>query len=107
MSDIDLDDLDQGETWTDAAGVVHRIANMEPRYCLNVVAFLRRRVDEITFTVGFSLARIGLPDEATQAYLSVTSAIDAEYERMTADPIGWLNDKPLIKALRQRAEQGD
>lgn len=107
MSELDLSVLNQGETWTDATGAVHQIAAMEPRYCRNVIAFLQRRVDEITWVVGLSLARTQLPDEATQAYLAVTASIDREYERMGADPLAWLNDKPLIKALQQRANQGD
>lgn len=107
MSSLDPSVLNQTETWTDATGAVHQVACMEPRYCRNVIAFLQRRVDEIAFTVGLSMARIGLPDEDTQAYLAVTASIDREYDRMTDDPIAWLNDKPLIKALQQRADQGE
>lgn len=107
MSEIDLSVINQGETWTDANGDTHQIADMEPRYCRNVIAFLQRRVDEITWVVGLSMARTRLPDEDTQAYLDVTASIDREYDRMHDDPIAWLNDKPLIKALQQRANQGD
>lgn len=107
MSHIDLSVLNQDETWTDATGTVHQIADMEARYCRNVIAFLQRRVDEITWVVGLSIARAGLPDEHTQAYLDVTESIDREYDRIHDDPLAWLNDKPLIKALQQRAEQGD
>lgn len=107
MSEIDLPVINQGETWTDASGITHQIADMEPRYCRNVIAFLQRRVDEITWVVGLSMARTRLPDEDTQAYLDVTASIDREYDRMADDPIAWLNDKPLIKALQQRADQGD
>lgn len=107
MSDISIDVLNQGETWTDAAGTVHRIADMEAQYCRNVIAFLERRIDEITWVAGLSLAHSCLPVEDTQAYLSVTAAIDEEIERMHTDPLAWLANKPLIKALRQRAEQED
>ena len=107
MSNIDLSVLSQGTTWTDATGAVHQIADMEPPYCRNVVAFLERRVDEITFALGLSMARTCLPDEDTQAYLDVTASIDREYERMADNPLAWLNDQPLLKALRVRAAQGD
>jgi hypothetical protein len=107
VNDIDLSVLDQAETWTDALGIEHRIADMEARYCRNVIAFLQRRADEITLVVGLSLCNVRLPDEATQAYLSVTAGIDAEIERMSADPVAWLNTKPLIKALQRRADKGD
>ena len=38
-----------------------------------------------------------------QAYLDVTDSIDREQERMAADPLAWLHDTPLIKALCERA----
>lgn len=107
MSDISLSVLDQGETWTDATGTTHRIAEMEARYCRNIVAFLQRQVDQITWVAGLAIVGVGLPDEHTDAYLSVTAGIDAELERMHSDPAAWLNDKPLIKALLARAGQGD
>jgi len=53
------------------------------------------------------MTRTRLPDEDTQAYLDVTGSIDREYERMADDPLAWLNDQPLLKALRVRATQGD
>jgi hypothetical protein len=96
--------LNQSEVWTDRHGVDHRLADMEPRYCQNVVGFLLRQADQVAFYVGFALASVGLPDEDTQAYLHVTAEIDAETERMLTSPSGWLIEKPLIKALLQRAE---
>lgn len=107
MSDINLSILNQDTTWTDASGTVHQIADMEPRYCRNVVAFLERRVDQIAILRSLSMTRTRLPDEDTQAYLDVTGSIDREYERMADDPLAWLNDQPLLKALRVRATQGD
>jgi hypothetical protein len=80
---------------------------MAPGYCRNVVAFLQRRVDEITLAAVVRLISTRLPDEATQAYLIVTESLDSELRRLGADPLGWLNDKPLIKALQQRAAKGD
>lgn len=106
MNEIQLDVLDQAETWTDATGVEHRLAEMEARYCSNVAAFLERRALELAELAALQLLRISLPDEATQAYLSVTKSLDDELDRLAADPVGWLNEKPLLRALRARANEG-
>lgn len=101
-----LESLDQDEFWTDGQGHTHRIAQMEPRYCRNVIAFLQRRADELADAYGLLLMTIGLPGESTQAYLSVTDGISAEMEVM-ADPIGWLNEKPLLQALQHQVGQDE
>ncbi|WP_030798880.1 hypothetical protein [Streptomyces sp. NRRL S-337] len=99
--------LQQAEIWTDRHGVEHRLDEMEPRYCGNVAAFLLRQADQIAFHVALGLARCSLPDENTQAYLSVTASIDEETDRIMRDPSAWLLTTPLITALLKRAEQGD
>ncbi|MEV7470441.1 hypothetical protein AB0O20_28650 [Streptomyces kronopolitis] len=101
------DILQQAETWTDRNGIEHRLDDMEPRYCGNVVAFLHRQAEQIAFHVALGLATCSLPDEDTQAYLSVTASIDEETDRIMRDPAAWLLDTPLIKALLKRAGQGD
>jgi uncharacterized protein YaeQ len=107
VSDIDLAVLDQDETWTDAAGTVHRISDMEARYCRNVIAFLRRRAEEIAFVRGETLCDVRLPDQDTHAYDAVAASLDEELRRLATDPVGWLNARPLIKALQQQADKGD
>lgn len=107
MTEIPLTVLDQDETWIDAAGTVHQIADMDASYCRNVIAFLQRRADEIAVVRGLTLANCRLPDEDSAAYLIVTESIDRETELLFADPAAWLNAKQLIKALRKRAQQGD
>lgn len=106
MNEIRLDVLDQVETWTDATGVEHRLAEMDASYCRNVAAFLERRAPELTDLAALQLLRASLPGEATQAYLSVTKSLDDELDRLASDPVGWLNDKPLLRALRARANEG-
>jgi uncharacterized protein HemY len=103
VNEIKLDVLDQTETWTDATGAVHQLSEMEARYCRNVVAFLERHAPELAELSALQLLRCSLPDEATQAYLSVTESLDNELRRLAGDPVGWLNNKPLLKALRARA----
>jgi hypothetical protein len=102
VSDIDIHVIDQAETWTDINGIEHRLADMEPRYCRNVAAFLMRRADEIAFRYGLMLARVPLPDMDTVAFDIVDADIGRETE-LFVDPAAWLADKPLLKALRERA----
>jgi hypothetical protein len=105
MPDILLEVLDQDQTWTDVHGTVHQISDMEPRYCRNVAAFLRRRADEIGEVRMWTMTCISLPDECSQAYLSVTDDIDREMARITSDPVSWLNQQPLLVALERRGNE--
>lgn len=99
-----LDGLYQDEVWTDAAGRELRIVDMEISYCRNVVAWLERRAPHIALRAGFAQASGPLPDEDTAAYDLVSEVLDREWQQQSDDPVGWLNDTPLVRALRYRFE---
>ncbi|MBX7464893.1 hypothetical protein [Streptomyces sp. NPDC057910] len=99
--------LHQADVWTDRHGVTHRITDMEPRYCGNVVGFLMRQADQVAFQLTFRATLMRLPDEDTQAFLDVSEYLDAELDRILAAPGAWLIDTPLVRALLARAEQGE
>ncbi|GAA2842553.1 hypothetical protein ACFQ0M_48325 [Kitasatospora aburaviensis] len=95
--------LEQEVWWVDRMGIRHRIADMEPRYCRNVIAFLQRQADDIADTYAYNLTAVGLPPEDTQAWDDVNDAISDELCASAADPVAWLNAKPLLVALRRQA----
>lgn len=82
---FDLDILNQGKIWRDSLGNVHRIADMDDDYRLNVVRMLERGVHLIVKYAVFELSCGYLPDENTMAYLSASSAIDRKVNSMQAD----------------------
>lgn len=92
----------QGEVWVDRADVEHRIAEMEPGYCRNVISFLHRRAQRIAMLAWIGYASVELPDEDTVAHMRVTGEMD----RMVTDPVGWLDTLPLLEALARRAAEG-
>lgn len=92
------------ETWTDASGREHRIADMEIRYCRNVVAFLERRAVALAQASALDVFHMPLPAEDTAAFDAVWSDLEREWDMQDHNPVGWLNEKPLLKALRYRFE---
>lgn len=103
MDIVDL--LDQEEIWVDRAGVEHEIAEMEPRYCANVVRFLLRQAEAIAHADSMAILSVRMPDFDTIAYDDVMSGIGVD-EAAKADPVRWLQDKPLLRALRARLSGG-
>lgn len=99
---MDMRVLDQAETWTDKNEVVHPIEGMDGRYALNVYNYLKGKAQVLGFHYGMHLATLGLPPEDSAAYDDVLDAIDREQERIGTDPLGWLKDKPLMRALVAR-----
>lgn len=86
-----LDDLEQTEFWYGQDRFPYRIESMEQSHRVNVLAFVRRRAEQI------AVARLwrefvtmeGAPDEVL-----------AEWScQLEPDPLDWLNSRPLVRAL--------
>lgn len=97
----------QGEVWRDKAGVEHRVADMEPRYCRNVVRFIEQRARLITELAAYGqliehghyVERFGIGEHAE---LAVEAGFEQEWAEQLSDPVGWLHRQPLVEALEQR-----
>lgn len=99
--DDGLDLFYQGEVWVDRESVEHRIVDMEPRYCRNVINFLKRRADRIATAVGVRM--ITGPQPSGEV---ANDVFDAALDELEADPAGWLESTPLLEALARRAAEG-
>lgn len=86
-----LDHLHDGRTWTDRHYREHRVAWMDPGYCRNLLAWLRKRANGLWWA-----AMLRMPDYP-----------GAEREEWRMDRLGpeaWLEEQPLVVALRRRVE---
>ncbi|WP_147312435.1 hypothetical protein [Thermomonospora umbrina] len=97
-----VDLLEQDQVWCDREGAEHRISDMEPRYCRNVVRFLLRQAEAIVISAGLDMANVRMPDVDTEAYWSVERGMQTEMAEMTNDPVAWLLSTPLLTALIAR-----
>ncbi|RSO22789.1 hypothetical protein DMH15_32800 [Streptomyces sp. WAC 06725] len=79
--------LNQDEVWQDFHDRRHRLDEMEPSYCGNVLRFIRKQTDQLV-----ELLTAGL--DVTPEALGLTDRDDAA---------SWLNRQPLIVALTRRA----
>lgn len=91
--------LRQADVWIDARGRGVRVESMDRRHAANAIAFLERHAEALLGVELWALARLPLPygDAAGDA-------ADDEMQRLyEADARGWLDDQPLMIALRERA----
>lgn len=91
--------LRSDEAWIDAGGTRHRVADMSPRYCATVARWLDMRA---------RILHEGECDEATLLPVpnGEQAAFDCEgelYRLHSAEPRQWLDEQPLMRALRERA----
>ncbi|WP_188271696.1 hypothetical protein [Streptomyces sp. CBMA152] len=80
--------LNQDEVWQDIQDRRHRLDEMPPSYCGNVLRFIRKQADAL-----IELLADGL--DVTPQALGLTDRDDAA---------SWLNRQPLIVALTRRAK---
>lgn len=104
---MDLKLLDQNEVWVDAAGEERPLADLEISHCRNIVNFLRRRAEGISVQYSRHLmtVELSLVHASENAYDAVSAEIDQQFESIMRDPMEWLNNKPLIRALEARVEE--
>lgn len=86
--------LDQTEWWYPKRRPAVRVAEMDKTYRYNTLKWLERRAQTLHGTVGGRYLA-GAPDE-----------VWADWEREARDPIGWLHQQPLVKALRKGLPTG-
>jgi len=88
-----IETLEQEEMWYGQDGRPYRVTEMETSHVVNVLAFLRRRADD--------LARHAAWYEVSHAPLSrQLEIIDRWRGELGDDPVAWLERRPLVKALR-------
>jgi len=97
--------LNQKATWADRDGNVYKIAEMDPVYARNVHTFLLRRADQMANAYGLYLTASRMP-EGEMAFDAVSDAIDREFDAMSKNAEAWLAEKPLLRALKERAISG-
>lgn len=87
----------QHQVWVDINGSEHEIESMPRDYVANVIRFCRRRAVWIYVLV------------ETERYDEEMEELDEEDRRRDVDPlaidfVGWLEETPLMRALRRRLE---
>lgn len=92
--------LDDGKWWTDREGRTHVIATMERRHAANVVRLFERRA--VTLHDGECAMMALLPaPHGEQAGWDFGDEVSRLHE---TDPLEWLRERPLIRALIERAD---
>jgi hypothetical protein len=94
--------LNQDEVWRDARGTILRLDDMEPGYCSRVRAFVLRQADAVYDLIGMQAA--SAPNDMSE---SATMAFDRAFDDFLDagdDPKAWLEQAPLLIALKHRAE---
>lgn len=94
--------LDQDEVWRDGAGTVHRLDDMEPDYCARVRSFCLRQAEHALHFMLYGMAHGPMPsgDVAVDCF-------NREYDMLESageDPKAWLEQAPLLIALKHRSE---
>ncbi|GLY55342.1 hypothetical protein [Lentzea sp. NBRC 102530] len=98
-----FDLLEQDEVWVDVHGTEHDISDMEPRYVGNVIRFMERKAQALINGYAWSMVKTtSMPGADTHAFDVVTAAFGAELDEMYRDPVAWLRELPLMKALNER-----
>lgn len=93
--------LDQTEVWVNREGEEIRVDEIDARYAANICRFLERRAVGIFFHYNLDrLVRLPM-DMGEEAERSVLDHMDEQ----SRDPVGWLREKPLFKAIAARKEQ--
>lgn len=89
--------LNQSEFWYTADGRAIRPADMEPQHRQNTIAWLERHAQSLHFQYTWSLIHGPQPsgEMACDAFDSMLDELEEQ------DPLEWLNEQPLMQALRQ------
>jgi hypothetical protein len=94
--------LQHDEVWRDAQGSILRLDDMDPGYCSRVRAFALRQADDVYDLIGMQ-ACAGPDDLSEQASIDFDRAF-ADFLNEGDDPTAWLEQAPLLIALKYRSE---
>ncbi|MEU3656502.1 hypothetical protein AB0E67_27575 [Streptomyces sp. NPDC032161] len=94
--------LGQDEVWRDAQGQILHLDDMDPGYCSRVHAFVLRQAEDVYDLIGMQVAAAPL-DMSEQAAIDFDRSFD-DFLDAGSDPKAWLEQAPLLIALKYRAE---
>lgn len=94
--------LQHDEVWCDAQGSILRLDDMDPGYCGRVRAFCLRQAADVYDLIGMQVCS-GPEPGGEQAGIDFGRAFDAFLDA-GEDPTAWLEQAPLLIALKYRAE---
>ena len=92
--------LQHDEVWCNAQGEILRLDDMDPGYCGRVYAFCMRQAVDIYELIGMQ-ACSGPEPSGYQASIDFDRAFD---DFLDVEPTAWLEQAPLLVALKNRAE---
>lgn len=92
MNQYDL--LNQTEIWVDSKGAEHRIADMDPKRCSEVVAKIEGRSEWVTFWRNLDVGMFIMLKEK-----------GGDFTEFVIDPAAWLASRPQVEALKAQAGQ--
>ena len=94
--------LNHDEVWCDAQGDILRLDDMDPGYCSRVRAFVLRQAEDVYDLIGMQACAAPEPN-GYQAGIDLDRAFD-DFLDAGDDPRAWLEQAPLLIALKHRAE---
>lgn len=89
----------QDRVWTDASGVDHKIKKMEPGHVKNVIAMLRRRVEDLAFKEYVRESTALAAWQAVGMGEAAEMAVENQMQTMLDHPHRWLENTPLMREL--------
>ncbi len=94
-----IETLEQEEWWFGRDGQPHRVAEMNQEYRLTLLAFLRRRADDLRRQrLWYELYGIDTAPSTRARWVR---------ELATRTALDWLNDRPLVRALERAVARHD
>ncbi|MFD8839758.1 hypothetical protein [Streptomyces griseofuscus] len=93
--------LQHDEVWCDAQGRILRLDDMDPGYCGRVRSFVLRQAEDVYNLIGMQ-ACAGPDDLSDTAQVAFDRAFDDFLS--VESPKEWLEQSPLVVALKRRSE---
>lgn len=98
-----IETLEQGEWWYGQDSFPYRVVEMDTEHIGNVLRWLRRRANQLRMQHHWDefLEHHDLPDEdaGPESELAFVKWLGASSE-LDVDPHAWLEQRPLVKALK-------
>lgn len=94
--------LHQTEHWRTQEGELLRVDEMRKGHLEAVLALLERRAPRLAELCSWALVAMPMPAEHTMAHELVEADVDREWAHQMEDPLGWVRQTPLYRAMRER-----